>query len=210
MELSLKEGRNLLLGVGFAERINTLPAAVIQRKVNALKESHKDATPSKETEDIFNKVIESLEKGEKIVIAEGSAPAAAPKKPAKKAAEKKPAAKPPAKAAPTKPKASAAPRAVKNPAKAAAKKAAVDKQNRPGVVMHIIEILQKATEAKPLNRDAILLSCVRKFPDRQPDKMSKTILNQTSHFIKNVRGLNLQKNEKGYYIAPGKAKKKAS
>lgn len=77
-----------------------------------------------------------------------------------------------------------------------------------GVVQCIVDALTAATEQKPVTKKGILAKLVKKFPDRDEDGMETTINVQVPNRLKTEKGLNIVKNEKGYYIAAGKVKAK--
>lgn len=80
---------------------------------------------------------------------------------------------------------------------------------KPGVIQAIINCLEGATEDKPVSKKSILKVLVKKFKDREESAMQTTINVQLPNRLKTEKGLNIQKNEKGYWIAKGKAKVKA-
>lgn len=75
------------------------------------------------------------------------------------------------------------------------------KEKRPGVIATIAEVLEGASEEKPVTKDDILKVLVKKFPDREADSMKKTINVQVPTQLRNKKDINVQKNEKGYYVA---------
>lgn len=83
--------------------------------------------------------------------------------------------------------------------KAAKNKKAVEKKG-PGVIDHIIGCLKKATEKKPASKSDILAYVVDKLPDRDADKMQKTIAVQVPGRLIAQKGLDVQKNDKGFWI----------
>lgn len=87
--------------------------------------------------------------------------------------------------------------------KAPPKKAGGEKG--PGVIASIIEFLEAASEEKPLSKDKIVERLAKRFPDRDPESMSKTVAVQVPNRLKSDKGLNIKKNDRGYWIA-GKKK----
>lgn len=84
---------------------------------------------------------------------------------------------------------------------------------KPGIIASLAEWMAKTTEEKPLSKKQLLDKLVIRFPDRDPDKMSKTIAVQVPNRLNRDKGLNLIKNsEGGYYNSPSGAtgKKKAA
>lgn len=90
------------------------------------------------------------------------------------------------------------------PAKGAVKSAGGD--GKPGIIDSIVEFLETATAEKPLTKDKIHDRLVKRFKDRNSESMWTTVNLQVPNKLRTDKGLNVQKNEKGYYIAAGKAK----
>src|SRR5690606_3546912 len=88
--------------------------------------------------------------------------------------------------------------------KAPPKKAGGEKG--PGVIASIIEFLEAASEEKPLSKDKIVERLAKRFPDRDPESMSKTVAVQVPNRLKSDKGLNIKKNDRGYWIVTGKKK----
>ena len=77
----------------------------------------------------------------------------------------------------TKDKKPAAKAASKPAAKAKDKKPAVKasgNNTKPGVVNAVVECLQKASKTKPISKDQIVTALVKKFPDRDAEKLGRT------------------------------------
>jgi hypothetical protein len=85
-------------------------------------------------------------------------------------------------------------------------KAKAEKAGRgPGVIATIMEILTGASERKPVSKEDILAELQKAFPDRDPQSMMSTINIQVPSRLRSDKGLNVQKNADGYYVAGGKA-----
>lgn len=82
-------------------------------------------------------------------------------------------------------------------------KSAAPKTKGPGVVASIIEVLSKATKTKPVTKEALLKQLVKRFPDRTPEAMTRTINCQLPSRLIKEKGLKIQSNDKnprGYWI----------
>lgn len=75
-------------------------------------------------------------------------------------------------------------------------------KKKPGVIATIIKSISK----KPKTKKQILAKLVKKFPERDADKMMKTINVQVPSRLRKDKELNIQKSDKGYLIADGKWK----
>jgi hypothetical protein len=85
-------------------------------------------------------------------------------------------------------------------------KAPEEKAERgPGVIATIMEIVTGASERKPVSKEDILAELQKAFPDRDPQSMMSTINIQVPSRLRSDKGLNVQKNADGYYVAGGKA-----
>ncbi|WP_286764260.1 MULTISPECIES: hypothetical protein [Rhodopirellula] len=108
----------------------------------------------------------------------------APRRTAKKAAPKAKAAAKPKTAAKTKPTSS--------------------KPKGTGVIATIIEVLSKATKTKPVTKDALLTQLEKRFPDRAPEAMKRTINCQVPSRLLSDKQIKVQSNDakpRGYWIA---------
>jgi len=85
-----------------------------------------------------------------------------------------------------------------------AKKAKEDKG--PGVIASIVEFLKEATAKNPIDKKTILAKLVERFPERGEDAMKSTINIQVPSRLSKDKGLNIKKNEDGYFIGKGDAK----
>lgn len=77
---------------------------------------------------------------------------------------------------------------------------------KPGVIASIVEFLEAATEDKPVSKDKMADKLAKRFPDRDRESMLRTINVQVPGRIKSDKGLNVEKNDKGFWIS-GKVKK---
>lgn len=78
------------------------------------------------------------------------------------------------------------------------------KPEKVGVIAFIIKILSKATERKPITKEAMLDQLAEQFPDRERDGMKVTINAQVPGRLKSEKKLDIRKNDKtpaGYWIA---------
>lgn len=92
----------------------------------------------------------------------------------------------------------------KTPKAAAPKSKATDKLKGPGVITSIIEVLSKATETKPVTKEDLLAQLVKRFPDRTPEAMTRTITCQVPSRLLKEKGIKVQSNDdksRGYWIA---------
>jgi hypothetical protein len=73
---------------------------------------------------------------------------------------------------------------------------------QPGIIRSIIEFLQNATEDKPLTKQAILGKLTKRFPDRDPVKMAKTVAAQVPNRIKKAYKVQTEDTDSGkvYWI----------
>lgn len=69
-----------------------------------------------------------------------------------------------------------------------------------GVIAEITTMLKKASAKKPVTKEQIHEHLIEKFPDRSPDSMMSTINIQVPNRLKREKGLNIVKNDKGYYV----------
>jgi hypothetical protein len=74
----------------------------------------------------------------------------------------------------------------------------VEKKKTPGVIETIAEIIQKKG---PISKEGILKELVKKFPDRPSTSMAGTIGVQVPSKLNRDKGFNIQRNEKGYFMA---------
>ena len=82
-----------------------------------------------------------------------------------------------------------------------AKKAPKEKSERkPGVIDAIIEVLTNASAKKPVTKEEIVEALTEKFPDRDPEKMTKTVNTQVPGRLKDAKGLDVRKEGKGFWI----------
>ena len=92
----------------------------------------------------------------------------------------------------------------KAPAKKADKKLSEKEQRQrakgPGVIASIVEYLQAATATKPITKEKICARLAKRFPERSPEAMLKTIHCQVPTRIVNEKKLKVKKNENGYYV----------
>ena len=72
--------------------------------------------------------------------------------------------------------------------------------DRPGVIATIQELIT----AKPMDKDELLLALVKKFPDRPPAGMAKTIQAQLPNRMAKERGIKIAKSKDGKFSAKGK------
>jgi hypothetical protein len=76
----------------------------------------------------------------------------------------------------------------------------------PGIIKRIREIMEKTTEKKPVTKEQIVDTLLKEFPDREKDSLLKTVTGQVSYFLRDTNKkqespLDIQRNEKGYYVA---------
>jgi hypothetical protein len=71
----------------------------------------------------------------------------------------------------------------------------------PGVIASILEFLLKATEDRPITKQRLVEKLVKRFPQRDPEGMSKTVSVQIPNRIKREKGVDVRQNENGYWIA---------
>lgn len=72
---------------------------------------------------------------------------------------------------------------------------------KPGVIGSILEFLQAASAKKPLTKEQIVAKLANRFKDRDPESMAKTVNVQVPSRISAEKGVNVEKNENGYYIS---------
>jgi hypothetical protein len=86
-------------------------------------------------------------------------------------------------------------------AKPGAKKgASKDSDKKPGVIATIFAIVQKATASKPMSREDVFAALVDAFPERDADALKSTVQTQLPSRISKERNVQIEKNEKGYWI----------
>lgn len=78
-----------------------------------------------------------------------------------------------------------------------------------GITDLIVKTLEAASEDAPVSKKKILSALTKKFPDRDPDQMARTINTQMGWHLKN-KGYKFKRNDKGYWVStkPKSAKKK--
>lgn len=69
-----------------------------------------------------------------------------------------------------------------------------------GVITSIEEFLMASTEAKPLTKKQITDKLAKRFPDRDPELMAKTVGVQIPGRIQRERGVCLVKGENGFFL----------
>jgi|HubBroStandDraft_6_1064221.scaffolds.fasta_scaffold414242_2 hypothetical protein len=165
MKVTQKQAVGLLAGCGFPEKLMKKLPAKALKAKIAKLPGQEDKKPSSEVKKLYDEVVSTLSEGGKVIVVE-------------KAGKEE-------KANPD-----------KKGAKAPAKKSTSSEGNgRPGIVDYIRELLRKATAKKPLSKDDLTGACVKKFPDHTEEGLRKTVMNQTSYFIK-AAGLDLQSERK--------------
>jgi hypothetical protein len=81
-----------------------------------------------------------------------------------------------------------------------AEKPKKDKPKKVGVIASVLEFLSAASEESPISKDAIAEKLAERFPDRSIDSMKKTVAVQVPGRIKKEKGLDVQKNNDGYWV----------
>ena len=71
---------------------------------------------------------------------------------------------------------------------------------KPGVIASILEFLSTATKEKPVNKATLCDKLAKRFPERLPDSMMKTINVQVPNRIQKERKLQVKQNEAGFWI----------
>lgn len=71
---------------------------------------------------------------------------------------------------------------------------------KPGVIASIKEFLSKASEEKPVSKKDIVKKLKERFPDRDDEAMGKTVNVQVPNRLRKDAGLDVKKNESGYWI----------
>ncbi|QEG39389.1 hypothetical protein [Roseimaritima ulvae] len=107
-------------------------------------------------------------------------------------------------AAPKATKSTRAKKTVSKPAASTSKAKAKDKPKAPGVIASIIEVLTKATKTKPVTKEQLLAQLVKRFPERTPEAMTRTINCQVPSRLLSDKGIKVQSTDKapkGYWIA---------
>ena len=80
------------------------------------------------------------------------------------------------------------------------KGASKDSDKKPGVIATIFTIVQKATASKPMSREDVFAALVDAFPERDADALKSTVQTQLPSRISKERNVQIEKNEKGYWI----------
>lgn len=83
------------------------------------------------------------------------------------------------------------------PKKKASKK---EGPKKVGVIASIIEFLGKASAKKPLSKADLAEKLSEKFPDKEKNSMASTINVQVPNRIRKDKGIEVSKNENGYWI----------
>jgi hypothetical protein len=110
--------------------------------------------------------------------------ATAPKT-AKKAAAKTPGTNAPA----TKPKTVAKTKGTKR----------TDGTKGTGVIKSIVEFLKAASATAPITKEQLVAKLAKRFPDREPDSMTRTVNVQIGTRIEREQGITVKKNDEGYW-----------
>lgn len=69
-----------------------------------------------------------------------------------------------------------------------------------GVIASIIEFLGAASEEKPLSKDRLLAKLAKRFPDRNPESMLRTINVQVPTRLRTDKNIFVQRAEQGGYF----------
>lgn len=77
----------------------------------------------------------------------------------------------------------------------------------PGVISSIIEFLGKASAKKPLSKSDLADKLAERFPDKEKTSMASTINVQVPNRIRKDKGIEVSKNENGYWIDPSELSK---
>jgi hypothetical protein len=80
------------------------------------------------------------------------------------------------------------------------KKPEASNRTKVGVIATVVQILQAASAKKAIPKKAIVAKLAEAFPDRDPEAMAKTVNIQVSSQLRKGKGLNVCKNENGYWI----------
>jgi len=73
-------------------------------------------------------------------------------------------------------------------------------RSKPGVIATMIEMMTAASAKKPVTRDRILEELIKRFPDRPVRGMGMSVKVQVPHLIRKRKGIDIQKNENGFWI----------
>jgi len=72
----------------------------------------------------------------------------------------------------------------------------------PGIIGSIVEFVKKATPEKPITKKEIVAKLAKRFPEKDPEGMEKTVNVQVPNRIKKEKGINIVRHpEGGYYVS---------
>ena len=77
-----------------------------------------------------------------------------------------------------------------------------------GVIQTIIDSLKSASSKKPVSKEDIVKILVDKFPDREERAMKSTVSSQIPSGLRTEKGFEVEKNDKGYWLAKDAVAKK--
>lgn len=181
MKIKEKDARLMLTALGFGsaddpktpvKRIQT-QIANLAKLLNDLEQQPEEGSKAA---DLFKDVKEAFENDEEVeLVAEGGS--------SKPAADKKGAAK-----------------AGKSGSGKKPAKGGKSGENRgPGVIDVIAEVLKGASKKKPVSKDDIVKQLAKRFTDRDPEKMRKTVNAQVPSRIARDRKIKVQSSDDGYW-----------
>lgn len=81
--------------------------------------------------------------------------------------------------------------------KASPKKAS---KSRPGVIAAIVETLKSGSAKKPLTKADVVEVLVKKFPNRKPLALKRTVGCQLPSRLRSEKDLDVKENERGYWL----------
>lgn len=80
------------------------------------------------------------------------------------------------------------------------KKEEKPRQKRPGICKTAMELLEKASESKPLSRDKLYELLVKRFPEHQNPESMKSTAYRAPYWIPYYFEVELHKSPKGYWL----------
>tara|TARA_R100000808_G_scaffold6960_1_gene20340 strand:- start:4095 stop:4685 length:591 start_codon:yes stop_codon:yes gene_type:complete len=191
MNVNVKAATKLFVDLGFPTA-SKWSAARLEKKIEGLPDIIDEDTEAGDSEDLLEKILAALDDDEGVKVVdsvptekeeeevevkfilgpgEGDKP---PKKKKKKKEEPK-----------EEPKEESKPLPEKKPIR------------KGGVIATIVEILEAASEKKPITKEDILGKLIKKFPGKEPASMMSTIKTQVPSRLKLAKGIIVEKNNEG-------------
>ena len=185
MNVNDKAATKLFVDLGFPTA-SKWSAARLEKKIEGLPDIIDEDTEAGDSEDLLEKILAALDDDEGVKVVD-SVPTEKEEEEVKTILGPGEGDKPPKKKKKKKeePKEESKPLPEKKPIR------------KGGVIATIVEILEAASEKKPITKEDILGKLIKKFPGKEPASMMSTIKTQVPSRLKLAKGIIVEKNNEG-------------